>query len=107
MRDADNVDIVCVFSELSCEAVLGMRPDEFVAGEISDITMTGFDVRRCLARDERPGTLDGLVDAVCLVFDLEAPSARRALRRRGYLRRFLDKPFGQDPVFSDPLTQRK
>lgn len=106
VRDADKVDILCVFSESSCEAVLDLHSDEFTAGEISDIAMTGFAERRCLTRDERPGGLDGLVGAVCLVSELEAPSACEALRLRGYLQRLLDKPFGQAPVFETLLHSR-
>ena len=64
-RDADKVDIMRVFNQSSCEAVLGIDPSEFSRGEISDVAFETFGERRCLARDERPGSLDGLVGAVC------------------------------------------
>lgn len=106
-RDADKVDILRVYSESSCHAVLGIDPSAFACGEISDAALAGFSEHRCLARDERPASLDGLVGGVCLAFEIESPSALRALARRGHLRRLLDRPFGLKPVFADPETQRR
>lgn len=83
-RDADKVDIMRVFNQSSCEAVSGIDPSEFSRGEISDVSFEAFGERRCLARDERPGSLDGLVGAVCLAFELELPASRKALGDRGY-----------------------
>ena len=36
-RDADKVDILRVFNRSSCTAVLGIGPDAFSRGEISDV----------------------------------------------------------------------
>lgn len=107
VRDADKVDILRVFSESGCDAVLGMTSGEFVAGEISDMAMMGYGEHRCLSHGERVASLDRLVGAVCFVFELENPSAREAIRLRGYLQRLLDRPFGQAPVFDNPLTQQR
>ena len=64
-----------------------------------------FGERRCLACDERPGSLDGLVGAVCLAFELELPASRNALGDRGYLQALLREPFGLCPHFESELTQ--
>ena len=104
-RDADKVDILRVFNQSSCEAVLGIDPSEFSRGEISDVAFEAFGERRCLARDERPGSLDGLVGAVCLAFELELPASRKALGDRGYLQSLLREPFGLSPHFESELTQ--
>mgnify|MGYP000782650944 FL=1 len=104
-RDADKVDILRVFNQSSCEAVLGIDPSEFSHGEISDVAFEAFDERRCLARDERPGSLDGLVGAACLAFELELPASRKALGDRGYLQALLREPFGLSPHFESELTQ--
>ena len=104
-RDADKVDILRVFNQSSCEAVLGIDSSEFSHGEISDVAFEAFDERRCLARDERPGSLDGLVGAVCLAFELELPASRKALGDRGYLQALLREPFGLSPHFESELTQ--
>lgn len=106
-RDADKVDILRVFNQSSCEAVLGMDSDEFSRGEISDVAFEAFGECRCLARDERPGSLDGLVGAICLAFELELPSSRKALGDRGYLQALLREPFGLSPHFESELTQRR
>lgn len=106
-RDADKVDILRVYSESSCRAVLGIDPSAFACGEISDAALAGFSEHRCLARDERPASLDGLVGGVCLAFEIESPSALRALARCGYLQRLLDRPFGLAPAFDNPETQRR
>ena len=104
-RDADKVDIMRVFNQSSCEAVLGIDSSEFSHGVISDVAFEAFDERRCLARDERPGSLDGLVGAVCLAFELELPASRKALGDRGYLQALLREPFGLSPHFESELTQ--
>lgn len=106
-RDADKVDILRVFNQSSCEAVLGIDSSEFSHGEISDVAFEAFDERRCLARDERPGSLDGLVGAVCLAFELELPASRKALGDRGYLQALLREPFGLSPHFESELTQHR
>lgn len=106
-RDADKVDIMRVFNQSSCEAVLGIDPSEFSRGEISDVAFETFGERRCLARDERPGSLDGLVGAVCLAFELELPASRKALEDRGYLQALLREPFGLSPHFESELTQHR
>lgn len=106
-RDADKVDILRVFNQSSCGAVLGIDPAEFSRGEISDTAFGAFGERRCLARDERPGSLDGLVGAVCLAFELELPASRTALGDRGYLEALLREPFGLSPHFDSELTQRR
>ena len=85
--------------------MLGIDPSEFSRGEISDVTFEAFGERRCLARDERPGSLDGLVGAVCLAFELELPASRKALGDRGYLQALLREPFGLSPHFESELTQ--
>ena len=103
-RDADKVDILRVFNQSSCEAVLGIDPSEFSRGEISDVAFEAFGERRCLARDERPGSLDGLVGAVCLAFELELPTSRKAMGDRGYLQTLLREPFGLSPHFESELT---
>lgn len=99
------MDILRVFNQSSCEAVLGIDPSEFSHGEISDVAFEAFGERRCLARDERPGSLDGLVGAVCLAFELELPASRKALGDRGYLQALLREPFGLSPHFESELTQ--
>ena len=104
-RDADKVDIMRVFNQSSCEAVSGIDPSEFSRGEISDVSFEAFGERRCLARDERPGSLDGLVGAVCLAFELELPASRKVLGDRGYLQALLREPFGLSPHFESELTQ--
>ena len=104
-RDADKVDIMRVFNQSSCEAVLGIDPSEFSRGDISDVAFEAFGERRCLAHDERPGSLDGLVDAVCLALELELPASRKALGDRGYLQALLREPFGLSPHFESELTQ--
>ena len=104
-RDADKVDILRVFNQSSCEAVLGIDPSEFSRGESSDVAFEAFGERRCLARDERPRSLDGLVGAVCLAFELELPASRKALGDRGYLQALLREPFGLSPHFESELTQ--
>lgn len=104
-RDADKVDILRVFNQSSCDAVLGIDPSEFSRGDISDVAFEAFGERRCLARDEHPGSLDGLVGAVCLAFELELPASRKALGDRGYLQALLREPFGLSPHFESELTQ--
>ncbi len=104
-RDADKVDILRVFNQSSCDAVLGIDPSEFSRGDISDVAFEAFGERRCLARDERPGSLDGLLGAVCLAFELELPASRKALGDRGYLQALLREPFGLSPHFESELTQ--
>lgn len=104
-RDADKVDILRVFNQSSCEAVLGIDSSDFLRGEISDVAFGAFGERRCLSRDERPGSLDGLVGAVCLAFELELPASRKALGDRGYLQALLREPFGLSPLFESELTQ--
>lgn len=106
-RDADKVDILRVFNQSSCDAVLGIDSSEFSRGEISDVAFEAFGERRCLARDERPGSLDGLVGAVCLAFELDLPTSRKALGDRGYLEALLREPFGLSPHFDSELTQRR
>lgn len=106
-RDADKVDILRVFNQSSCEAVLGIDPSEFSRGEISDVAFEALGECRCLARDERPGSLDGLVGAVCLAFELELPASRKALGDRGYLQALLREPFGLSPHFESELTQHR
>lgn len=106
-RDADKVDILRVFNQSSCDAVLGIDPSEFSRGDISDVAFEAFGERRCLARDERPGSLDGLVGAVCLAFELELPASRKALGDRGYLQVLLREPFGLSPHFESELTQHR
>lgn len=106
-RDADKVDILRVFNQSSCEAVLGIDPSEFSRGEISDVAFEAFGERRCLARDERPGSLDSLVGAVCLAFELELPASRKVLGDRGYLQALLREPFGLSPHFEFELTQHR
>lgn len=105
VRDADKVDILRVFSESSCDAVLGIDAEAFARGSISEVAMRGFGERRCLARDERPGSLDGLVGAVCLAFELEHPASERALKDLGYLGDLLDHPFGLAPDFTHGETR--
>ncbi len=46
-----------------------------------------------------------LVGAVCLAFELELPTSRKALRDRGYLQVLLREPFGLSPQFESELTQ--
>lgn len=104
-RDADKVDILRVFNQSSCDAVLGMAPGEFCHGRISDTALVGFRERRCLSRDERVESLDGLLGTVCLVFELEHRAARAAVCERGYLEHLLDAPFGLDAVFANVVTQ--
>lgn len=107
VRDADKVDIVRVFSASDCESVLGLTPDGFSDGSISDAAMAGFEEGRCLGPQDRQADLDGLVGVICLVFEIVNPSAHAALKRLGYLNNLLMKPFGLIPSFSTPDTQAK
>lgn len=107
VRDADKVDIVRVFSQSDCFSILGLTTDEFIRGEISDAAMEGFEERRCLNRADRQGSLDGLVGVVCLAFETVHQSALDELVRLGYLDNLLHTPFGLEPRFSNPDTQRK
>lgn len=107
VRDADKIDILRVFSQSSCHAVLGIESREFATGTISDVAMRGFAERRCLARNERPESLDGLVGAICLVFELEHATARNVLRSLGYVGELLRRPFGLAPDFSNEQTRAR
>lgn len=107
VRDADKVDIVRVFSLSDCFSILGLTTDEFMRGEISDAAMVGFGERRCLNRTDRQGNLDGLVGVVCLAFEIVNRPALDELARLGYLDNLLRLPFGLEPNFSNPDTQRK
>ena len=106
-RDADKVDILRVFNQSSCIAVLGIGPDEFTFGEISDMAFRAFGERRCLSRNERPGSLDGLVGAICLAFELDLPASRKVLEARGYLQALLRETFGLCSHFERDLTQHR
>ena len=81
MRDADKVDIVRVFGESDVHDVLGLTPDEFIVGEISDAAMTAFCEHRCLAHADRKASLDGLIGVARLPFEIVNDSAKRALDR--------------------------
>lgn len=107
LRDADKVDIVRVFGHSDCEAVLGLSPDEFVRGTISDEAMDGFKKRRCLGPEDRQGDLDGLVGVLCLPFELVNVSARIALWIFGYLEKLMKEPFGLRPNFVNLDTKEK
>lgn len=107
VRDADKVDNVRVFSASDCQSVLGLTPDEFRQGSISDAAMAGFGERRCLGPEDRQANLDGLLGVVCLAFEIVNPSARSALERLGYLDDLLRRPFGLVPSFTSPDTQSK
>ena len=96
-----------VFSLSDCFSILGLAPDEFMCGEISDAAMGGFGERRCLNREDRQGSLDGLVGVVCLAFEIVHQPALDELARLGYLDSLLRSPFGLEPNFSNPDTQRK
>lgn len=41
-RDADKVDILRMFNQSSCDAVLGIDSSEFLRGEISDMAFEAF-----------------------------------------------------------------
>lgn len=107
VRDADKVDIVRVFGESDVHDVLGLTPDEFIAGEISDAAMRAFRERRCLAHADRKASLDGLVGVACLPFEIVNDSAKHELDRLGYLRELLKWPFGLKPEFTFIDTRRK
>ena len=47
-----------------------------------------------------------MLGLVAFVYELESPESRKILHDRGYLQTFLERPFGIEPVFDDPETQR-
>ena len=107
VRDADKVDIVRVFSESDSQSVLGLAPDEFRNGSISDAAMAGFEERRCLGPRDRQANLDGILGVICFSFEIVSPSARSALDRLGYVDDLLRSPFGLAPSFASEDTQAK
>lgn len=107
VRDADKVDIVRVSGESDVRDVLGLTPEQFRRGSISDEVMKAFRERRCLGLDDRKDDQDGLVGVACLPFEIASGFARDELVRLGHLRRLLDWPFGLEPEFDLPATRRK
>lgn len=107
VRDADKIDIMRVFSQSDVEDVLGLTRSEFIAGEISDAAMRGFLEQRCLSPFDRQASLDNLIGAICLVFELTSVGVREILKQLGYLETLLESPFGLEPNFSNSSTQNK
>lgn len=107
VRDADKVDILRVFGESGVRDVLGLSVEEFYDGEISDFAMAGFREGRCLGPGDRRASLDGLVGAICLPFELVYAPSRDALDRLGYLRELVERPFGLKLDFRNADTVRK
>ena len=107
VRDADKVDIVCAFGESDVRDVLGLTPELFRHGRISDEAMKAFREGCCLGPDDRKADLDGLVGVACLPFEIVSGFAQDELAKLGYLRRLLERPFGLEPEFVLPATRRK
>ena len=107
VRDADKVDIIRVFSQDSCKAILGITREEFLDGVISDAAMAGFREQRCLGPNDRKTDLDRLVGAVCLAFEIDNSAGLEALRKQGYMDSLICHPFGAEAIFTKHDTQRK
>lgn len=107
VRDADKVDIIRVFSQGSCETILGITHEEFLNGIISDVAMSGFREHRCLGPNDRKTDLDRLVGVICLAFEIVNDAGLEALRKQGYMDSLICHPFGAKAVFTKHDTHRK
>lgn len=107
VRDADKVDIARVFGESDVRDVLGLTPEQFRRGRISDEAMRAFREGRCLGPDDCKADLDGLVGVACLPFEIVSGFGRDELTRLGHLRRMLERPFGLGSEFALAATRRK
>ena len=74
-------------------------------GYVRALAEMGVAAHERFASSGPRGSLDGLVGAVCLAFELELPVSRKALGDRGYLQALLREPFGLSPLFESELTQ--
>lgn len=106
VRDADKVDILRTLQENTVETILKVPASAFLGARFSPEALAAFRSHRCLRRDERHSPADYLLGLVAFVYELEYPESRKILRDRGYLQTFLERPFGIEPVFDDPETQR-
>ena len=106
VRDADKVDILRTLQENTVETILKVSDTDFLGSRFSNEALAAFRERRCLLRSERHSPADYLLGLVAFVFELEFPESRRFLREAGYLGTFLERPFGLEPAFTDPDTQR-
>lgn len=107
VRDADKVDIIRVFSQDSCKAILGITREELLDGIISDAAMAGFREQRCLGPNDRKTDLDRLVGVICLAFEIDNDVGLEALRKQGYMDSLICHPFGAEAIFTKHDTQRK
>lgn len=74
-------------------------------GYVRALVEMGVAAHERFASSGPRGSLDGLVGAVCLAFELDLPASRKALGDRGYLQALLREPFGLSPHFESELTQ--
>ena len=100
VRDADKVDILRTLEENTVQTILKVSNAEFLNSSFSDEALTAFREHRCLLRTERHSPADYLLGLVAFVFELEHVESRRILKERGYLRTFLERPFGLEPAFT-------
>lgn len=106
VRDADKVDILRTLHENTVQTVLKVSDEAFLDSHFSVEALAAFHEHRCLRRDERHSPADYLLGLVAFVFELEHAESRRILHERGYLKTFLERPFGLEPVFTDSGTRR-
>ena len=106
VRDADKVDILRTLQENTVQTVLKVSDEAFLGSRFSDEALAAFRSHRCLRRAERHSPADYLLGLVAFVFELDHTESRRILHDRGYLKTFLERPFGLEPAFTDAETQR-
>ena len=104
VRDADKIDILRTLRENTVQTVLKVSDQAFLDSGFSEEALAAFHERRCLRREERHSPADYLLGLVAFVFELAYAESRRILRERGYLRAFLERPFGLEPAFTHPAT---
>ena len=102
VRDADKVDILRTLEENTVQTILKVSDEAFLNSTFSDEALAAFHAHRCLLRNERHSPADYLLGLVAFVFELEHVESRRILKERGYLRTFLEQPFGLEPAFTAP-----
>lgn len=106
VRDGDKIDIMRTIADSTVDTVLKVDESTFLASHFSAPTLSAFDERRCVARDERDEPADYLVGLVCFMFELVYPASRALAREQGDIYRLLDAPFGITRPFTDPATQK-
>lgn len=107
LRDADKIDIIHVFSQSSCESILGMTSNKLMNCSISDAAMIGFREQRCLGPEDRETPLDRLVGTICLSFEIVNKSGVELLYKYGYMDDLINHPFGLEMQLSQYDAQKK